>query len=219
MNSKDFENHCKYRMDQEEAAGRATMGRYGVQASFMRGNPIADSELVDWAEQLRAGRLDESVISDIIARCKTAENTFRPIQSLPDFEGVLAPSGRQFLFDAKVCSAASMDLHSSHVAERQLDHLRKRAAFGAIAFLLIHFPERTLKAGTQAAVTWAFPVCDNPFWQAFDRGEEKRISRADCEEYGVLVPWNRLPGGRTDRPDVLAAVLALAEQPLTTPGA
>jgi penicillin-binding protein-related factor A (putative recombinase) len=219
MKSKDFEDICKFRMEAEERAGRATMSRYGVQASFMRGAPITQAEMLAWSAELQADPIDWlPIVERIIDRAKRSENTFRPLQSLPDFTGLVAPvvappRGLAFDFDAKVCSAASMDLHTSHVAERQLEHLRKRARFGAVAFFLIHFAERKLTKETHPAVTFAFPVSDeHPFWQAFDRGEEKRISRADCEEYAVEVTWNSLPGGRTPRPDVLGAVLALADQ-------
>lgn len=139
------------------------------------------------------------------------EGKWQPIVSLPDFEGVLPPRATQFVFDAKVCGAASFPLDDDKFKRRQFKHLTTRARFGAITFLLLHFTERALSKTTQPEVTWAFPVLlDHCFWSAFDRGEVKRITRSDCEEYAVLVRWNTLPGGRTPRPDILAAIYELA---------
>lgn len=134
-----------------------------------------------------------------------------PVSSLPDFEGILAPYGRQFCFEAKVCGQASLTIDDEKFKARQLRHLMTRARFGGISFVLIHWSERRLKTRTDPPVTWAFPVHpDHEFWVAVDRREIKSITRPHCEEYGVLVPWNTLPGGRTPRPDILSAVLQLA---------
>lgn len=139
------------------------------------------------------------------------ELQWQPVPSMPDIEGVLQPDGRQFMTDAKCCGQASQPLHDSHVAERQLRHMRRRSKMGAVCFFTIHWTERMLKTRTEPAETWAFPVIDDhPFWQAFDRGEVKAIRRDDCYTHGVRVSWNTLPGERKPRPDVLAAVLALA---------
>jgi penicillin-binding protein-related factor A (putative recombinase) len=136
---------------------------------------------------------------------------WQPIQSLPDFEGVLPPNGQQFVFDCKVSGQPSFPLDDDKFKRRQFRHMVTRARFGAVCFLLIHFTARELKRSTEAAQTWAFPVrLDHPLWAAFDRGETKRITRADCEEYAVPVEWNTLPGGRANRPDVLAAIVKLA---------
>jgi penicillin-binding protein-related factor A (putative recombinase) len=212
MKSKDLEQACIHRLQREEEAGNATMSRYGVQGSFVKGSPAPDFVAMSQSMNCDFASI-VAALGEAFRAGKASADSWRPLQSLPDFEGVLAPSGRQFIFDAKLCSAASLDLHISHVAERQLRHLRKRDRFGAICFFLIHFPERALKKTTDPAQTWAFPVsAEHPFWQAFDRGEVKRITRADCEEYAVAVPWNTLPGGRTPRPDILAAVQELLER-------
>lgn len=139
------------------------------------------------------------------------DGKWQPISSLPDFEGVLPPAAMQFVIEAKVCSGASFPLDDDKFKRRQFKHLVTRAKFGAVSILLIHFNARELSKSVEPEQTWAFPVSlDHPFWEAFDRGETKRITRADCEEYAVLVPWNCLPSGRTPRPDVLSAVLELA---------
>jgi penicillin-binding protein-related factor A (putative recombinase) len=134
------------------------------------------------------------------------DGQWRPIQSLPDFEGLL-PGGRQFTFDCKVCGQASFPLDEDKFKRRQLRHMVTRAKFGGIAFLLIHFTERELVKSSVPAETWAIPVSwDHPLWQAFDRGETKRITREACQEFGVKVEWNVLAGQHKERPDVLAAI-------------
>lgn len=134
----------------------------------------------------------------------------RALRSLPDFDGVLPPRGRQFVADAKVCSQASLMLHESHFSDRQLLHLNRRANFGAVAFLLIHFNRRVLKTRIDEAGTWAFPVHENhPFWRQFQRAELRSISRINCEEYGVEVRWHVPPRSKKARPNLLAAVLEL----------
>lgn len=141
------------------------------------------------------------------------DGTWQPVQSLPDFEGLLAPDGRQFVTDCKVCSQASFPLDDDKFKRRQLRHMLTRARFGAICFLLIHFNARELSKTVTPAATWAFPVyADHPLWVAFDRSETKRIRPADCEEYAELVEWNTLPGGNKPRPDVLNAIRRLANK-------
>jgi len=210
MKAKEFEDTCLKRMQAEQERGRAIMSRYGVQGSFMRGAEPPD--FTELASRCTSFPTTVGALGEAFRSGKAAADQWRPVQSLPDFEGVLAPDGRQFIFDAKVSGDASLSLHDSHVAERQRKHLLTRSQFGAICFLLVHFTPRKLKASQQPAETWAFPVSiDHPFWAAFDRSEVKRITRQDCREYAVPVLWNVLPGGRTERPDVLAAVMQLAE--------
>lgn len=178
MNGKEFEQHCLYRLDWEQAQGRCCAGRYGVQGTLIDGK---------WA----------------------------PVSSLPDIEGVL-PSGRQFIFDAKVCSQASFDMAkfrpgTRESKARQLDHLMRRSKFGAITFFLIHFPERQLVKRHDPAATWAFPVMQqHQFWDRFYANETTTITRADCNEHAAAVEWNAPGSCRTERPDILSAVNELA---------
>lgn len=144
---------------------------------------------------------------------ETGVQRWAPVSSLPDFEGILPPLGRQFVFEAKVCGQAALAIDDDKFKARQLRHLKTRARYGAISFVLIHWSERVLKTRIDPVVTYAFPVhAEHDFWLSVDRAEVKAITRRSCEEYAVLVPWNTLPGGRTPRPDVLAAVWELAEQ-------
>lgn len=156
-------------------------------------------------------RMGEATMSRYGVQASFVNKEWRPINSLPDFEGIQR-GGRQFVFECKVCSTASFALDEDKFKRRQLRHMLKRAKFGAITFLLIHFPTRELKTRTEPWRTVAFPVYGtHPFWEAFDRGEVKRITREDCDQYGVNVTWEPVPRGRTDRPNILEAIKELAE--------
>lgn len=159
-----------------------------------------------------AGRYGVQVA--IVGKERDGRPKYQPMRSLPDFEGTL-PGGRQFIFDAKVCSASKFDLQDYRLNDevrgskcRQLRHLLQRSSFGVVAFFLIHWNSRELKTKSEPAETFAFPVRrECPFWRAFLMGEIKAIRRADCHELGARVRWNRLSRSeRKVRPDVLAAV-------------
>ncbi len=125
-----------------------------------------------------------------------------PVKSLPDFEGVTL-GGRQFIIEAKTCSSSSFSLHESIFKERQLSHMLKRADFGVLCFLLVHFSERTLKKGTDLAVTYAMPVRSNHvFWEQVAREEVKSLSRTNCREYANEVRWWIPKGCKKPRPDL-----------------
>jgi penicillin-binding protein-related factor A (putative recombinase) len=114
-----------------------------------------------------------------------------PVPSLPDFEGVMA-GGRQFIFDTKVCSQSAYDLSggTSKSFKHQYKHMQRRAKFGAVCFVLIHYNERVLKTKTDPAMTIAIPIHDkSDLWEAYDKGEQKSITRLEAELYGVPVGW------------------------------
>jgi len=213
VKAKEFEDICLYRMRQEEEAGRATMGRYGVQGSFMKGRPMPD--LNAYGERIRTGENLWAVLKELKDAAALSMDHWQPMESLPDFEGVIGSNGRQFVFDAKVCNAASFPLDKESKSQsRQLAHMLKRSKFGVTCFYLIHFPERVLATRTDPEVTYAFPIhAKHPFWQGFLRNENKRITREDCAEYAVPVEWNVLPGGNKPRPDIVLAVLLLQRMP------
>lgn len=134
----------------------------------------------------------------------------RPLRSLPDFEGILAPLGRQFICDAKVTSGASLKLDESHLTERQIRHMLRRSRFGAVCGLLVHCNERVLTRTVQPALTWAFPVhWRHPFWERVEAGEERSVSRVVFEEYGVPLTWEIPVRCRNATPRIHAAVEAL----------
>lgn len=169
MTGRDFEALVLERFRKDEADGRCTVSRYGVQVSFVGG---------EW----------------------------KPIKSYPDFEGVL-PGGRQFIVEAKVCRAASFPLDDDKFKNRQYRHMIRRANFGVISILLVHFPQRELVKRQVASLTVAYPVYSQlRFWEAFDRGEVKRLTRMDCAENGIEVFWTIPDRCRKATPDVLAAI-------------
>lgn len=136
----------------------------------------------------------------------------RLIASLPDFQGVFDQPQREAVFDAKVCSKPSFDLdkyrsETKGARARQLRFMYERSQFGSLCFFLIHWNERKLKTKQDPAMTYAFPViADHPFWRMFEIGEERNITRAQCEEYGVECTWSTIGREKTAKPD-LAALL------------
>lgn len=211
MKSKEWEEICLVRMRQEEERGNATMGRYGVQGSFMKGKPMPEmNSYVDRIEAVYCEPTGETlrmVLQELIEAAAVSRDSAKLLKSLPDFEGVLSPRGRQFVTDCKVVSGASLEVRDSHFAERQITHMMRRSRCGAICFVLIFFNERVLKTRTDQEETWAFPVWEShPFWLSVAAEETKSISRDACVRWGVCVEWNTLEGGRKMRPDILQAI-------------
>ena len=137
---------------------------------------------------------------------------FQPIKSLPDFEGVL-DGGRQFMFDCKVVSGASLPLSKYDMdrgeRRRQLNHMLTRSRFKAICGFMIHFNARKSERIDDLAVTYLFPVIhDHTFWTRFDAGIKRTINREDCEQIAIRVCWPVRNGSLM--PDVLGAVTSLA---------
>jgi penicillin-binding protein-related factor A (putative recombinase) len=213
MKGKEFEQLCIDRMKSEEKRGRATMGRYGVQGTFIADKAFDIEPHVD--RLLKAGNKSEVRIATqaLVKAATDAAGGWQKMESLPDFEGIVAMRGQQFTFDAKVCGDATYGISKTTQAKsRQLDHLLRRSKFGGIGFLLIHFTPRELKGKTTEPETWAFPVHpDHPFWVGFAAGENTRITREQCAQYAVSVEWNMSKGSKTLRPDILDAVCRLAE--------
>lgn len=180
---RELEKACQFSMERYEKLGLATMSRYGVQGTYREQEQSDGSKSNAWA----------------------------PVQSLPDFEGVLPPVGRQFILECKVLSGPSLALHKSKVAKRQIDHMLTRARFGAVCLLVVHFNSREMKKGTRLAQTYAFPVHpEHPFWVAFESAETKTITRIDCEEYATEIAWEIPAGCRSVRPNLLEAIHGVA---------
>lgn len=126
------------------------------------------------------------------------------VPSLPDMEGVLA-GGRQFIVEAKAVAGASFPLNDDHFRDRQYAHLAKRARFGSLSFILIHFAHRTLASKIDPAVTVAFPVDPRmPFWASYEAGETRSLSRDIAQEIGQRVAWVTPPRCRKALPDLLS---------------
>lgn len=116
---------------------------------------------------------------------------WQPIPSYPDFEGVIYGSGRQIIIEAKVCSQASYPIYATGKKRpKQIEHLLRRAAFGAQCYLLIHWNARDLKTKSEEAETFAIPVLDNTFWREYESFERKSLNRQEAGLFGFKVPWN-----------------------------
>jgi len=116
----------------------------------------------------------------------------KTIPSLPDFDGCIAPDGRQLIIEAKVCSQSSYSILSNDKKHpKQLDHMLLRSEFGALCYLLIHFNGRVLVRQTIEPVTYAIMVRhDSHFWRMYQAGQVKSIAREDAALWGIEVPWN-----------------------------
>lgn len=142
---------------------------------------------------------------------------FRPMRSLPDFEGVYA-DGRQFIFDGKVCSGASFRLDKfdpdrPSTTQRQLSHMLKRSRFSVVCFFLVHFNFRELRTKTDPPATIAIPVGANvPVWRGYLRGEVRGISRAQAADYGIEIPWWAPPRAKKPRVNLSVALDLLRER-------
>lgn len=90
---------------------------------------------------------------------------------------------------------------------RQLKHMLSRSKYGAVCFFLIHWNSRELKTKTNPSTTVAIPVHHSmSFWQQFEQGGVKSISRDLSFQLGTIVEWNTLTRRESkQRPDVLSA--------------
>jgi penicillin-binding protein-related factor A (putative recombinase) len=136
---------------------------------------------------------------------------WQPIPSLPDFEGV-TKDGRQFIFDTKTISQPSYDLsggtHKSFA--HQYKHLQRRAKFGVTSFLLMHWNQRVMKTKVDPAFTVAFPIKRSMFWDDYEAGSEKKITRAAAHEYGVEVLWDTATERSSkETPNILKTLMGL----------
>lgn len=142
---------------------------------------------------------------------------WRPIQSLPDREGVLAfPPGRQFIIEAKCISKVSIQMTKQEVKPRQIAHLLHRSKFGVLSFLIIHWNVRTLVNSTDPAFTIAIPITDeDPRWQSYvdaaalakknktTLSGQGSITREESKRIGIMIPWRIAKGCRKPLPFLL----------------
>lgn len=137
---------------------------------------------------------------------------WRPIPSLPDVQGVVAPNGQQFIFDCKVCSGPSFPLSKLRTErKKQLAHMLERSRFGAICFFAVYFNPHETTKDYQPESAWAFPVWEgHQLWQDFAIGALSTISRLACAEYAHKIEWRVPQGCHRARPDMLEAVRAIA---------
>lgn len=126
------------------------------------------------------------------------------VSSLPDFEGVLA-SGKQFIWEAKVCTQPSFRIVKDKIKHKQVRHMLLRSQFGVLCHLVIHFNERLGKTFYDPAFTVAIPVKPVsmggwPIWEQFSEASKKdkakefaSITREMARDMGVVMPW-AIPG-------------------------
>lgn len=161
IKGKEFENLILFRAAKLQEQKILTLGRYGVQAVMMN-NPV------------------------------TGVPEWQVIPSLPDFDGCIYGSGRQLILEAKVCSQASYPLHQAGKKHpKQFAHMLRRAEFGALCYLLLHFNGREMKTKSDPSVTFAIKVHPSlPLWQEFESAERLSINRSEAELFGFPLPWD-----------------------------
>ena len=163
LKGKELEQIVLFRASKLEESKILTLGRYGVQAVMMN----------------------------------SKEPPFKPqwqvIPSLPDLEGIVYGSGRQIIIECKVCSQASYAIaQNDDKHPKQIAHMLRRAEFGALCFLVIHFNARELKTKSDPAETIAIPVKREDFlWRMYLANEVRTLSREEARSYGMVVPWNQ----------------------------
>lgn len=132
------------------------------------------------------------------------------IKSLPDLEGVIKPTGRQWNIECKACSSSSLHLaarlHDDR-QERQLKHLFSRAEFGAVSMYVIHFNQRTLKQSSVPSQTFAFPVHPClPYWRRFLENAESKVNPELCMDHAIPCRWIVPARCHTARIDIVSAI-------------
>lgn len=162
LKGKDLEALVLFRASKMEEEKILTLGRYGVQARMM--NSLTPPFKPEW----------------------------QVVPSLPDLEGVVFGTGRQLIIECKVCSQASYPIAGTGDKHpKQIDHMMRRAQFGALCYLLIHFNARELVKKSDPAITIAIPVDREAFmWRMYMANELRTLSRNDAMNYGIEVPWN-----------------------------
>lgn len=161
-------------------------------------NPISGKEF-EALILFRAQRLEEQGILTLgrygtqVVMMNDEQNIprWQPIPSLPDFDGCLM-GGRQWIIEAKVCSQASYPIyHTGKDRPKQMTHMIRRAKFGALCHLFIHFNARELKTKSDEAATYAIEIHpDNHFTRMYENAELRTLSRPEAEMHGALVPWD-----------------------------
>ncbi|WP_417744730.1 hypothetical protein [Rosistilla oblonga] len=148
-------------------------------------------------------------------RFDTREKTYRPIRSKPDFE-VDWSEGTRAIFDAKVCSGASLDIsrptEKTATIVKQIDFMLRRSAVGVPCFFLVHFNARVVRGKQEEAFTYAIPVHEGmAVWREWRSGERTKINRPTASSVGVQVAWDVPHGSRTLSPNLLAAARAVKQ--------
>lgn len=189
LTGKQFESIVRSRLAEYQSLRLADIGDYGVQAR-----------------------------TDPLAPIGPEGPVWKPIKSLPDFEGPLM-NGPQVITDAKVDSKASFSwsAYRSNVAlgkkrpgakYLQLKHMLRRSVFGSVCFFLIHWNELEQQRRHYPPSTWAVPVRHtDSYWDEVERGTIKSLSRIECEDWCYPVDWGTLSTRkRTNKPQLISVI-------------
>jgi hypothetical protein len=116
----------------------------------------------------------------------------KAIQSYPDFDGAIAPYGRELIIEAKTCGDSSYALKSRGADNpKQINHMIERARFGSLCYLMVHFTKRVLVTKTDEQFTVAFRVHpEELLWREFFNCGRLTIGREEAKVFGIMVPWN-----------------------------
>lgn len=166
--------------------------------------------------QVRLDKYKVAGIADIrrsgVQATMKPDMTWQVIPSRPDFEGVFA-GPVPVCFDCKVCSGASMDLSpyrddTKGARRRQLNYMFDKARYDVRCFFLVHWNARALKTKEESSETYAMPVHrEQEFWVQFLAGDVRSLTRSDCVNHGVLVPWTLFSSlDRSFQPDIRAVL-------------
>ena len=153
---------------------------------------------------LDAGKRDHRIEIDRYGvQVSLIAGEWRPIQSLPDFDGVLE-QGRQFIMEAKTNSKTSLTLDKKHIKPRQIKHMLKRSRMGVPCFLIVHFNEFELKTKTHPAITVAVPVNDeDERWELLSTGKSAgSLGRSEACAMGDVITWSVPPRCQKALPDI-----------------
>tara|TARA_R110002110_G_scaffold8326_10_gene41914 strand:- start:2930 stop:3817 length:888 start_codon:yes stop_codon:yes gene_type:complete len=143
------------------------------------------------------------------------QGEWRPVPSLPDFEGVFS-DGRQFIIEAKVCSQASFRMQKAKIKHKQVRHMIERSEFGVACYVMLHFNARLGKTFYDPAFTALIPVksAEKGGWEvweqyAAEKDKDKEftaIDRAMARALGQVVDWRIPPRCKNAAPDLETAL-------------
>lgn len=144
-------------------------------------------------------------------KASLVDHEWRPISSLPDFEGVMH-TGNQFVIEAKVGSGVSLPMDRDHVKFQQIRHMITRCKFNVECFLLVHFNSRLGATFYDHPFTVALPVstADRGGWEVWEKYAANKnskqkfpaITRAFALEIGKVVRWHIPARAKILRPDL-----------------
>jgi len=129
----------------------------GLPPARMLGGNGKDFETLLMEEAGRLSKQGVLTMSRYGTMSTMVEGEWRPVPSLPDFEGVVH-GGSQFIIEAKVCSQNKLRFQKQFIKHKQVQHMLDRSDFEVPCFVLIHFNERLGATFYEPPFTVAVPV-------------------------------------------------------------